>query len=58
MMDLLIKTARTSSCEFKGMAVYFDLVLPDMKIENVAWAYENPVRGYETCTGLWYGDHI
>jgi uncharacterized protein (DUF427 family) len=46
-MDLLSKTARTSDCEFKGMAVYFDLVLPEMKIENVAWAYENPVRGYE-----------
>jgi uncharacterized protein (DUF427 family) len=47
MMELLSKTARTSSCEFKGMAVYFDLVLPGMKIENVAWAYENPRRGYE-----------
>ena len=47
MMELLIMTARTSSCEFKGMAVYFDLVWPDIKIENVAWAYEDPRRGYE-----------
>ncbi len=47
LMELLNKTARTSSCEFKGLAVYFDLVLPDIKIENVAWAYEQPRRGYE-----------
>lgn len=34
MMDLLIKTARTSSCEFKGMAVYFDLVMADVRIRK------------------------
>ena len=47
MTELLIKTARTSSCEFKGRAVYFDLVMSSGRIENVAWSYENPSRGYE-----------
>ncbi len=48
MMELLNKMARTSICEFKGMAVYFNLAMPDVKIENVAWAYEQPRCGYET----------
>jgi hypothetical protein len=25
--------------------------MPDIKIENVAWAYENPRRGYEAIKG-------
>jgi len=48
MMEMLSKTGRTSICEFKGTAVYFDLVMPELQIENVAWSYENPRRGYET----------
>ncbi len=47
MMELMSKTGRTSVCEFKGTAVYFDLVIPELQIENVAWSYENPRRGYE-----------
>jgi uncharacterized protein (DUF427 family) len=46
-MELMSKTGRTSVCEFKGTAVYFDLVMPGLQIENVAWSYENPRRGYE-----------
>ncbi len=48
MMELLQKTKRTSMCEFKGMAVYFDLVTAKEKIENVAWCYENPRKGFES----------
>ncbi len=47
MMELLHKTTRTSSCEFKGKAVYFDLMTTDLNVENVAWSYEQPRRGYE-----------
>jgi uncharacterized protein (DUF427 family) len=47
MMELFSKTGRTSVCEFKGTAVYFDLVLPGERIENVAWAYTEPRRGFE-----------
>lgn len=46
-MELLLKTVRTSRCEFKGTAVYFDLVISVDKINNVAWSYENPERDYE-----------
>jgi uncharacterized protein (DUF427 family) len=46
-MEHLSKTARTSMCEFKGKAVYFDLVLDRVVIESAAWSYENPLRQYE-----------
>ncbi|MFU8794156.1 MAG: DUF427 domain-containing protein [Dethiobacteria bacterium] len=46
-MEMLVKTAKTSMCEFKGMAIYYDLVLPEMQVESVAWSYENPRRGFE-----------
>jgi len=46
-MELMSKTGRTSVCEFKGTAVYFDLIIPGLQVENVAWSYENPRHGYE-----------
>ena len=47
MMELLHKTNKTSMCEFKGMALYFDLVTATEHIESVAWGYENPRTGFE-----------
>lgn len=47
MIELLSKTGRTSICEFKGLAVYYDLEAPGLNIESVAWAYEEPRRGFE-----------
>ncbi len=47
MMELLHKTNKTSMCEFKGMALYFDLVTASERIENAAWGYENPRNGFE-----------
>ena len=46
-MELLQKTNRTSMCEFKGMALYFNLVTASERIENAAWGYENPRSGFE-----------
>ena len=51
MMDLLHKTNKTSICEFKGMALYFDLVTASERIESAAWGYENPRPGFEAIKG-------
>ena len=34
--------ARTSNCEWKGQAIYFDWVLRDAKIRDIGWCYPNP----------------
>jgi uncharacterized protein (DUF427 family) len=46
-MEHLTKTGRTSLCEFKGRAVYYDLELEDQRVAQVAWGYPNPPDGYE-----------
>ena len=45
--DLLAPSAaRTSWCEFKGHAGYFDAVVGDRRVEAVAWSYADPSPGY------------
>ena len=43
-MELLRPSARRGSfCEFKGVASYWDLLLPDVaRVEGVAWSYARP----------------
>ena len=43
-MELLRPSARRGSfCEFKGVASYWNLVMPDGKrVEDVAWSYARP----------------
>lgn len=36
------KTDRTTSCPWKGKAVYFTIRVNDKKIENAAWSYPEP----------------
>jgi uncharacterized protein (DUF427 family) len=38
-------TGRTV-CEFKGFARYYDILAGDRRIENGAWYYPDPWRGY------------
>jgi uncharacterized protein (DUF427 family) len=38
-------------CEFKGMARYWDLVLPETRVDDVAWSFPQPVSGYEALVG-------
>jgi len=38
---------RRSMCEWKGRAVYFDVVVGDRRAEAAAWAFPEPVRGFE-----------
>lgn len=41
-MAHLLLTPRSSFCEWKGVAVYYTIVVGDRQAENVAWAYPNP----------------
>ena len=43
----LLATAKTSFCEFKGMARYYDVIMGVKKATQGAWSYPNPAKGYE-----------
>ncbi len=46
-MHLLHPSPRRGSfCEWKGTAVYWDLVLPNVSLPAVAWSYPEPTRIY------------
>ncbi len=50
--DLLVASASSSFCEFKGRASYLTLVLPSgRRIEDVAWVYPAPSPGFEAIAG-------
>jgi len=38
---------RSSFCEFKGRARYFDLLLGEIVVRDVAWAYPRPTCAFE-----------
>lgn len=42
----LIKTNKTSYCEFKGMAHYYDIKWEDQRAAGAAWGYQNPTEHY------------
>ncbi len=44
---LLAQSPQESFCEWKGMARYWNLEIPGQRVENVAWTYRQPERGYE-----------
>ncbi len=39
--------ARSTWCEFKGVAQYLDAVVEGRRVEAVAWTYADPSPGYE-----------
>ena len=41
----------TSSCEWKGVARYFDVVVGDQVAERAAWTYPTPVPAFRELTG-------
>jgi uncharacterized protein (DUF427 family) len=49
--DLLVPTRRHTFCEFKGVAHYVDLVLPDCTVHDVAWYYADPTDPFEDIAG-------
>jgi len=50
-MECLVRsTAPTSHCEWKGAAHYYDLVVNEQRVQQVAWAYANPHRHFAPIT--------
>jgi uncharacterized protein (DUF427 family) len=45
-MSLLRPSGRRTFCEWKGDAVYFDVVLGGEILRDVAWSYPQPSRGF------------
>ncbi|MEU2630726.1 DUF427 domain-containing protein [Kitasatospora sp. NPDC007106] len=43
---VLVPTRLRSWCEWKGAAVYWDLVVDGVRSENAAWSYPEPSPGY------------
>jgi uncharacterized protein (DUF427 family) len=46
-LTLLEAVARSTHCEWKGTAGYFDLVAERRRSAEAAWSYRHPVAGYE-----------
>lgn len=42
---------KSTVCEWKGTASYFDVVVGDLVARNAAWTYERPLPGYEAIAG-------
>lgn len=47
-MALLETAKRQTWCEWKGRAIYFDLVVDDRRIEHAAWSYPDPTPAFES----------
>lgn len=45
--DLLMSEARTTVCEWKGVASYWSVRVGDRHAEQAVWAYPVPWRGFE-----------
>ncbi len=41
----------SSFCEFKGQAIYYDLVVGQRRSIAAAWAYPQPTRAFDTLAG-------
>lgn len=50
-VDMLESGETATFCEWKGRARYFSLVLPERRIENVAWAYPTPSKRFQPIAG-------
>ena len=48
---LLPSSARWTWCEFKGSALYLDVVVGDQVERAAAWTYPAPAAGYEALAG-------
>lgn len=47
LMSALVPSTRESFCEWKGRAVYFDLLIDGRRARNAAWSYPAPTPRFE-----------
>lgn len=50
----LEKTSRTSMCEWKGKATYYEIAnptKPDERVKNRIWSYDSPTPGFKDIKG-------
>ncbi len=51
-IDLLAEANGNSICEWKGLARYWSIALPDQRLlRNAAWSYDDPFEGFEQIAG-------
>ncbi len=46
-LDAFVPSSGGSFCEWKGHAVYYDLVAPELSLRHVAWSYPDPTPPFE-----------
>jgi uncharacterized protein (DUF427 family) len=46
-MEYLIPTSRSTTCEFKGKAIYYDIRVKTKSVTGAGWGYPDPAAGYE-----------
>ena len=46
-MEYMIPTSRSTTCEWKGKAVYYDVRVGSKSITSAGWSYPDPAAGYE-----------
>jgi len=44
----LLKNERSTFCEWKGTASYFNYVASENVIPNIGWCYRNPTKGFSS----------
>ena len=49
--DLLSNANFRTTCEWKGIADHFDLVVGERRARRAAWSYPRPLPGYESIAG-------
>ena len=51
-MELFERASGTTVCEWKGDAIYYDVVTRDGRVSRAAWSYPDPRAGFEAIAGL------
>ena len=56
----LIKASGSSRCEWKGTALYWDIITPIISLKNVGWSYPQPFEDYSDISGYlsFYPAHL